>query len=461
MSPSDRARRPLEIADAAWLHMDEPTNLMVITIALLFDEPLAIDAVREVVERRLLGFARFRQRVANGTGQPAWEPDPHFTPAAHVHRVRLPGKGDDAALRELLGDLMSTSLDPSKPLWQIILAEGYGKGCALIVRVHHCVGDGVALGHMLGAMFDAGPEATPPAPPHKPAPATGPLAALGAALENLGAVVRGSEAVLNEGWNTVTHPERAIGMAGKSVGAVSKIALMSPDSATLLKGPLGVIKRAAWTEPVPLDEVKAAGKALGGTINDLLVAAASGGVRHYLEARGQPTDRLTVRAMMPVNLLPPGAAPAGGNHFGMVYIALPVSVEDPAERIRAVQKETAVVKASPEAALGYGIVSALGATPASVEHGLVELLCSRASAVLTNVPGPRATQYLAGKPIRRAMFWVPQAGRLALGISILSYAGKVQIGVAADAGLIPDPQALAAAMDAEIGALLRLERTVA
>lgn len=460
MSPPERSKQPLASVDAAWLHMDEPTNLMVVTVACLLDEPIALAELRALVEARLLRFNRFRHRVADASGQPAWEPDPHFAPGAHVRRVGLPGAGDDAALRELIGDLMSAPLDPAKPLWQVTLAERYGGGCAVIVRVHHCIGDGVALGHMLGSLMDAGPDAADaPAPAPPPAPQS-PLAALGAAFESLGQAVRSTEAALNEGWATVTHPERALGLAGKGVGAVGKIALMSPDPATLLKAPLGVTKRAAWTAPAPLDAVKAVGRVLGGTVNDVMITAVSGGLRRYLAARGQPVEGLAVRAMMPVNLLPPGARPAGGNHFGMVYVTLPVGVEDAVERVAQVRRETLTIKSSPEAALGYGIVSAMGATPTGVEHALVETLCSRASAVLTNVPGPAATLYLAGRPVSRVLFWVPKAGRLGLGLSIFSYAGAVQLGIAADAGIIPDPEALAAAVDAELAELIGLERAV-
>lgn len=461
MSPQERARKPLAMADAAWLHMDEPTNLMVVTVACLLDEPLDLATLRGVVERRLLRFERFRSRVANASGAPAWEPDPHFTPHAHVRRVGLPGRGDDAAVLELVGDLMSTPLDPAKPLWQITLAEGYGRGCAVITRVHHCIGDGVALGYMLGSLMDETPRAEEPRPaPRKAAAPQSPIAAIGAAIENLGHAVRSSEAALNEGWAAVTHPERTLDLAGRGLGAAGKIALMSPDPRTALKGPLSVVKRAAWTAPAPLEAIKAVGRVLGGTVNDVMLTAVTGGVRRYLAGRGEPVEGLAIRAMMPVNLLPPTAKPAGGNHFGMVYVTLPVGVEDAVERSALVRRETQAIKASPEAALGLGIVSAMGAAPLDVEHAMVETLCSRATAVLTNVQGPRATLYLAGRPVPRMAFWVPKAGRLGLGLSIFSYAGAVQVGVATDAGLIPDPLALAAAIDAELAELIGLEQAV-
>jgi len=462
MSPNERARTPLASVDAAWLHMDEPTNLMAVTICTMLDAPLAFDQLKSAVERRMLPFARMRQRIVTVNGQPGWEPDPHFSLGYHVRRVGVPGDGDDAGLLELIGDMMSVPLDPAKPLWQITLAERYGKGCALITRIHHCICDGVAIGNILGALLDTSPKPAEPAPIKRRAQKQppSPLAALEAAIESLGAVVRSSEAAINDGWDTVTHPERALGIAGKGVGAAGKIALMSPDSRTLLKGALSVEKRAAWTTSVPLATIKAVGKVLGGTVNDVMLTAMAGGLRRYLLARGDSTEHLTVRGMMPVNLLPPGASPSSGNHFGMVYVGLPVSIADTVARIAAVKRETAAIKSSPEAALGYGILSAMGVTPLGVEHAMVELLCSRATAVITNVTGPPVTLYLCGKPIKRTIFWVPQAGKLGLGLSIFSYAGQLQMGIAADAGLVPDAAALADAVDAEIQDLIGLERVV-
>jgi diacylglycerol O-acyltransferase / wax synthase len=464
MSPNERARIPMESIDAAWLHMDESTNLMVVTVCTILDEPLDLKQLKSVVEHRLLPFPRARQRVVTINGQPGWEPDPNFSLGYHVRRVGVPGAGDDAGLLELISDMMSVPLDPAKPLWQMTLAERYGKGCAVITRLHHCIGDGVAIGRMLGSLLDESPRSVQIDPPARKraqkSSSQSPLAALGSAIESLGAAVRTSETVLNDSWETVTHPNRALDIAGKGVGAAGKIALMSPDSQTIFKGKLNVEKRAAWTTPVALAKVKAAGKVLGGTVNDVMMSAMAGGLRRYLLARGQSVEHLTVRGMMPVNLLPPDATSSSGNHFGMVYVGLPVSIADPVERVAAVQRETAGIKASPEAALGYGILNAMGVTPLGVEHAMVDLLCSRATAVVTNVTGPQATLYFCGKPVNRSVFWVPQAGKLGLGLSIFSYAGQVHMGIATDLGLVPNATALAAAVDIEVQTLIGQERAV-
>ncbi|NTV64713.1 MAG: wax ester/triacylglycerol synthase family O-acyltransferase [Oscillochloris sp.] len=462
MSPSERGRTPMASADTAWLHMDEATNLMVVTVCTILDEPIGIDQLKSVVERRLLPFPRMRQRVSKSGGTNSWEISPHFSLGYHVRRVGVPGDGDDAGLLELISDMMSVPFDMAKPLWQMTLAEHYGKGCAIITRLHHCIGDGAAIGHMLGSMLDDSPKPNTVAPlvrRNHQRPAS-PLAALGAAIENIGAVVRSSEGVLNDSWATMTHPERALGLASKGMGAMGKIALMPPDTRTVFKGPLGVEKRAAWTMPVPLANVKAAGRVLGGTINDVMLTAMAGGLRRYLQSRGSSVDRVMIRGMMPVNLLPANSKPSSGNHFGMVYVGLPVHIEDPVQRIAAVQRETAAIKSSPEAIMGYGIISAMGVAPLDVERAMLDMLCSRATAVITNVAGPQMTLYLCGQPVRRSIFWVPKAGNLGLGLSIFSYAGQIQMGIATDAGLVPDAMALAAAVDAEIQTLVGIERAV-
>ena len=458
MSPAQRSRTPLASVDAAWLHMDAPTNPMVITVALFFDAPLDFKALRALVAERLLPFERFRRRVADGPGAaPHWEELPGFALEAHVHRIGLPGKGGDADLRELLADLISTPLDPTRPLWQMYLVERYGKGCVLVLRVHHCLADGVTLVQVFDALLDSPLSGAPPAP----ARTNGAHGVLDGAFEALGAAVRSTERALHEGWELVSHPERVLGVLGGGAAVLGKLALMGPDAPSIFKGKLGAAKRAGWARPVPLEQVKAIGKVLGGTVNDVILTAVAGALRRYAEGRGAPVGERGLRAMVPVNLLPPGAKSNGGNHFGLVYVTLPVGVEDPVERMERLRAEMNAIKLSPEAYIGYGVVGMLGALPTGLEQAALEALSSMASMVITNVPGPRTRNALAGHPVRRAMFWVPEAGGLGLGENILSHAGEVQLGAVAHAGLVPDPEALAAAFDAEIAELAELPAAVA
>jgi WS/DGAT/MGAT family acyltransferase len=449
-------RQPLSAVDAAWLRAEDPTNLMMVTGVLLFDEPLRFDRFRAVVEERLLRYPRFRQRVreaAFGIGPPYWSSDEHFDLDAHIHHVALPAPADKEALERFVSDLLSTPLDFSKPLWQFHLVEHAG-GSALVARIHHCIADGISLIQVLLSMTDPearkrGRRATASRDPDSPGPTLD--------SEQGASLLQAAGWLASAGFGLVRNPAEALRLAGLGVEAaftLAEVGLMTPDPPTPLKGPLGVSKRAAWSEPFPLAEVKAAGLAAGATINDVLVTAAAGGLRRYLAARGEPVDGLDLRATVPVNLRPLDEAHKLGNRFGLIFLALPLGLVEPAARLAEVKRRMDELKATLQPAVAYGTLQAIGYLPSAVQAVPVGFFGSKATAVLTNVPGPREPLYLAGVPMRQVMFWVPQSGRLGLGISILSYAGQVLVGVASDAGLVPDPQAIVDGFEAELAALM-------
>lgn len=249
---------------------------------------------------------------------------------------------------------------------------------------------------------------------------------------------------------------RTAGLLGAASAAIAaKLLLIPPDRPSALKGDLGVFKRVVWTEPVALAEVKAIGSRDGATINDVLMAVVAGGLRRYLQGRGDRVDDRTVRTLVPVNLRPADEPPRLGNHFSLVYLSLPVSVADPKERLLLVKERMTVLKQSPEPFVTYGVINGLGLLPGEWAQRAVELFAGKATAVLTNVPGPRQVRYLAGSPINRILFWVPQSGHIGMGISIISYAGQVTVGMMVDEKLAPDAETLAACFAAEMAALAR------
>jgi len=230
--------------------------------------------------------------------------------------------------------------------------------------------------------------------------------------------------------------------------AVSAV-LKMPDPTSPLRGKLGIQKRVAWSEPVTLDQVRAIGAATGGKVNDVLVAAMTGALRHYMQGRGMAVDSLVIRGVVPVDLRPPDRALELGNHFGLAYLDLPVGVSGPAERLQHTMQAMDAIKHSPEAALFMGIVGIFGQTPKRLEDMVVSFFTSKATLVMTNVAGPRQLLYVAGRIIDRMMFWVPHTGSLGMGISILSYNGLVTLSVVADAGLVPDPEQITAEFQRE------------
>lgn len=413
------SRESLAHVDAAWLRMDTPTNLMQITSLLVFRERLDYSALRKLAEERLLVHPRFRERVVeHRLGVPEWELDPSFDLDRHLHRVSLPRPGDQQALADLLGDLMSTPLDHARPLWQLHLVESYGSGSAVVARLHHCIGDGVAL---LGVMLGLTEEGE------------------GVSLQQVGLMP--------------SKPARVVDAAKQAASqalTLGRLLLLPPDSKSLLKGELGVQKRAAWSGAVPVVTVKSIASALGAKINDVLVACVAGALRTYMTSRGGYRDELAVRAMVPVFLRNVGGDHELGNHFGLVFLDLPLREPDPLERVRLVKLRMDTIKSAPDAVVSLGVLGAMGVATTEIERIGVDLFTRKASVMITNVPGPPGELHLAGRALEHIMVWAPVSGHIGLGISLLSYNGEVRMGVAADTGRIPDPEALVAAFERDI-----------
>jgi WS/DGAT/MGAT family acyltransferase len=355
---------------------------------------------------------------------------------------------------------MSTPLDPSKPLWQFQYIENYRGGSAVVARIHHCIADGIALVRVLLGMTDDSPEGSPKVrrARRKQKPLGGGYWLPEVVNEAFHSVRKTTGKVVEGTVDTLLDPTRAVGVATegfKAAGVLGRLTTMSADPDTIYKGSLGTAKRCAWSEVLPLDEVKAYSKSVGATINDVLLTGVAGALRRYLLSRGEEVgDDLNLRAIVPVNLRPEDAVEQLGNRFGLVFLALPVGVEDRIERLRELKRRMDEIKNSTEAVVTYAVLNAVGSASASVESLAVQFFGSKATAVMTNVPGPRQELYLAGKAMRSIMVWVPQSARLGLGVSILSYAGQVRLGVATDVGLVPDPGTIVEEFQQEMKAMM-------
>ncbi len=453
-------RKTVSSVDLAWLRMEDPTNLMMISGVMVFGAPLEYQRLRAIIEQRLLRFDRFRMRVVRPAwGDPYWEDDPDFDVNYHLQRASLPPPGDQTALQELASLLASTQLDLTKPLWQFHLVETYGEGCALICRLHHCIGDGLALVYVLLSLADTVADARWPLvlPEGRPRRRR-------SQMERLVRPVRMALKTTRRVTGTVTeqcrelrrNPSHGGDLArttGRGSAALARLLLLPPDPKTVFKGTLGVGKQTAWSTPIPLQEVKTIGKGLGGTVNDVLLTAMSGALRRYLEGRGERVEGLNFRAVVPVNLRQLGTEEQLGNKFGLVFLSLPIGIADPGERLRELKKRMDALKDSLEAPVAFGILTAIGMAPETIQDLVVIMFGMKGTGVMTNVVGPRQPLYLAGAPLDSLMFWVPQSGRLGLGVSILSYAGRVWMGVITDKGLVPDPDAIIAGFHAEFEAL--------
>lgn len=460
-------------ADHFWYCMDDPTNLMIITAFMEFEELIDFERLCATIEHRLASFPRFQKCVivpASGVGVPGWETDRHFDIRSHVHRIALPPPADKVELQEMVSGLMTTPLDPNKPLWHVYLIENFGKGCVLFFRIHHCIADGIALVHVLLSAADKKPDAPWPTGRHKKKKAytslPDPLLRFRSVIKSIryatDAGQKAGKKVMDELKEVISKPDHLIELAKSGselatdvASVITKLLIMPSDPKTAFKGRLGVRKTVVWTDPMMLDKIKTVGRAIRTTtLNDVLIATVTGAMRRYLKSRNYPVNKLDLRVTVPVNIRKPGTEFELGNKFSLVFLALPVYLEDPVLRLKEVNRRMDRLKKSPDAAVNFGLLSAIGLLPPGIAKNMAHLFGNKASAVLTNVPGPREPLYFAGKKINNIMFWVPRSGAVGLGISILSYDGKVTVGLAADEGLMPDPEVLLEGFEDEFNYLL-------
>jgi diacylglycerol O-acyltransferase len=438
-------REPMAKVDTAWLRMDSPTNLMMITGVLVFDVKLGLSTLRRLVERRFLAFRRFRQRAVDSGTAAFWETVARPDLRWHVRAVRLPRPADQRALERLVSELASTPLDPTRPLWQFHLVENYRAGSALVARIHHCYADGLALVQVLLSLTDSDPSARASMEHGRSSEGGVMDRLLRPARAGIRGVARLGEKALDVGRRWLAEPALVAALARESSVITRELAhvlSLADDPPTPLKGLLGASKRCAWAEPLPLADVKAIGRVLRCTVNDVLLACAAGALRAYLRERGANPDGLTIRATVPVNLRPLEQARNLGNHFGLVFLDLPIGEPNPLRRLERVATAMRALKQSRQAALTFGLLAAIGMAPVTLQRLALELFSRKATIVATNVPGPQKPLYLAGCRLREIMFWVPQNGSIGVGLSILSYDGRVHFGLIADGCRVADPHAI-------------------
>ena len=446
--------------DTAWLRMDNDANLMMIVGVWQLAPGVKHAAVCERIENSLLKYDRFKQRVMEDAAGATWVMDRNFDLANHVVPEKLPKSANqEQALQDRVAVLATQRLDPKRPLWQIHLIEDYTgpdgvKGSAMIVRIHHCIADGIALISVTMSLVDGG--TPPPERRKKAATAAGTedwiadtllkpftditVKALGAVGEGaarslgmLGDPKKGME----DGMHGSMDMARVLMQVLKDGAA---LALMPDDSKTRLKGKPGGAKKVAWCQPIPLDEVKAVGKALNCSINDVLLSCVAGALGEYLKTFGDDVAGQEIRAMVPVNLRPLDQAHKLGNRFGLVPLVLPIGVENPIERVYEVRRRMAALKGSYQPLLAFSLLAVAGLLIKPAQDVMLNLFAKKTTAVMTNVPGPREKLKFCGSTLEQSMFWVPQSGDVGLGVSILSYGGGVQFGVITDSTLCPEPQ---------------------
>lgn len=478
---------PMAPVDSFWFNLDDPTNLMVIPAVLEFDERVEYRKVQDLLERRLLVYKRFRQRIvwpATRLGLPFWDYDAHFDIHNHIIKLALPSPGDKKTLARMISDLSIAPLDREKPLWQVHIIENYGEnsggGSVVLLRVHHAIANGMVMVRLLFSLTDLQPcddpddaQCTTALSPGRQKPKKKTKIEL--LRETLNLLYRTgefsvmqslslTEFIQKEVVKTLAHPTyitqftRNVADIGVEFAtSLFRLTFMAEDKKTSLKGRIGTQKNIFWSNPVDLGKVKEIARFYRCAVNDVVMAAVAGALRNYCIARGDDLDGAELRFAVPVDVGPQSSNVELGNKFSLVFLALPIHIEDAEQRLKELHKRIRAARHSAEAFIGYQAMRILGLPPKRITKMGAGFLSRKLTGVLANVPGPRVPLYFTDLPVKNIMFWVPRMGSMGLGISIFSYVGCVTLGIAGDSRLVAEPQKITALFEEEFD---RMHETV-
>jgi diacylglycerol O-acyltransferase len=460
-----RSSSRMTALDSWFLHIEDEADHMHIGSVGVFEGPApAWEDLRDLLAAKLDLLPRYRQRVQEvplRLARPVWVDDPHFRLEYHVRHTALPSPGGTAQLRNLVGRVMSQQLDRRRPLWETWFIEGLEDGrWAMLSKVHHAMVDGIAGTDLLAAVLEERPDVPAPSPSDwQPSPPPGRVRVLASAATELAREpVTWSRAALDAARRPAELAKRA---AAGVKGGTGLAGLLQPMPTTSLTGPIGPHRRWAPVE-ASLDEVKAVRRALGGTVNDVVLTAVAGGYRALLAHRGELSEQAEVRTMVPVSLRTEAERGEYHNRVSALFVDLPVTEADPVERHQAVLERMEQVKRSGETVATAALVGLTGVAPAMVVgvtlRSVTWLVQQRGqrfvSTVTTNVPGPQAPWFLLGRRLRHAYPYVPIGAGLRTGVAIFSYDGELTFGVTADFDTVPDVDVLADGIRATIDELV-------
>lgn len=467
---------PIPPSDQTWLHMDRPNNLMYVRSLLWFEEAPDLEDVHALLEERLIGrHPVFRRRAVEVDGRWYWQDDDDFDITRHVRTSRL--DGDEADLRDWIGEQFADPLDMDHPLWSVEFLSGVeGYGTVMFCRFHHALADGIRLTQLMFNLCDpADGSAVLPVPVGREHRGGG-LLSTGVAVARRGAGDAGnliagslraplrlamtmSPRLVREGVGIVRRPLRVFDLLenlvaddNQSVNTIAELSRMlaSPRSAqTTWSGTPGVAKGVSWVQGLDLAAIKKVAKEHDGTVNDVLLALVSQALTRYLEQKQALVDEIAW--LVPVSLLPFDAnlPEELGNHFSLVFLPMPLGLSSTKHAVAAMQDRMRRIKNSVEPAITFGVQLVIAQSPKALAFQLTNLFANKGVGVLTNVPGPRELMTFAGVPVSGTLGWVPTSGNQPLGVCIFSYNGYVSIGIAGDAELIPDPDHIASLIEEE------------
>jgi diacylglycerol O-acyltransferase / wax synthase len=448
--------------DTSFLHLERDSAHMHVAGCAVFQgrAPAYEDLVEEIVSRLHL-VPRYRQRLAFvplGQGRPVWVDDPHFNVTYHVRHTALPRPGGDDELKRLAGRVFSQALDRSRPLWELWLVEGLAEDrFALLSKTHHALVDGVSGVDIATVLFDASPEPMPVGPPElewipRPLPSGTQLLA-DALLERAtvpGEIVRGARAALR-------GPRQVAGRVGEALAGVGAMTWAGLQAAPLspFNVRIGPHRRFTWVRG-DLAEFKGVKNALGGTVNDVVLAVVAGALGRYMRLHGHSTDDVELKAMVPVSVRADVERGALGNRVAAMWAPLPVGMTDPVQRLLKIRRAMDGIKESGQAVGAQVLTQLSGFAPPTIMAQAARLQARQRlfNVVVTNIPGPQLPLYVLGRELEALYPMVPLAENTALGIAIMSYNGQLNFGLTADYDALGDVETLAEELRSSIEELV-------
>jgi WS/DGAT/MGAT family acyltransferase len=449
--------------DAAFLHLESGgAHMHVAAIFVFAGEPPAYEDLVGAIDARLHVVPRYRQKLAHvpfGQGRPQWIDDPHFNPRYHVRHSALPAPGGDAELARIAGRLFALPLDRTKPLWEMNLVEGLAPGVsgsdvgprfAIVSKTHHALVDGVSGVDITSVLFDTSPD--PPGGGSRaerrwtPRPEPTRSALLARSLLERAMLPRDALRTLRDAARAPGDAARraVAGVAG--IGAMARAGL-SPAPPSPLNVPIGPHRRYTWVD-ASLDELKAIKNAVGGTLNDAVLSSVTIALGRWLRGRGEDTDGLVLKAMVPVSVRADAERGALGNRVAAMWAPLPVGLEDPLAVYGQVHEAMQGLKESGQAVGAQALTQLADFAPPTIMSQAARLQARQRyfNLVVTNVPGPQIPLYLLGRELLAIYPVVPLARNQALGIAIMSYNGRLGFGLLGDFDAMPDIEDVAAAL---------------
>jgi len=441
---------------------DKHTSFAIASVAVFEGPAPSYSEFVDAITARLPLVPMYRRKLRTvplRLGPPVWVDAPEFDIRYHVRQTAVPAPGGDEQLAALVARIMAQRLDRDYPLWEYWLVEGLSEGrWALLSKVHHAMVDGVSGTDLYRVIFDLSPEpSAPPPPEERPVPAEpSPLSlAVQAAYDMAFLPARGARALAG----ALARPQEAAQQAAVVARATAKLATAAPPATgSSLSGPIGRQRRYAWAR-ASLSDVKKVKRELGGTVNDVVLAAISSGFRSYLLARGDDPDEHMMPSLVPVSLRAAGEENIYENRVSVLVANLPVHLADPLARLEYIRAELSGLKASKEAAAGEALVALGRFIPYPLASLAVRLAYQlpqhEVVTVTTNVPGPPIPLYAMGRRLLEIIPYVPIATTLRTGVSIFTYCDNMTFGITGDYDSTPDLGVLARGIEDGVAELLK------